>query len=192
MRRSVRVAAAIVLAVGSTYLIAAPITSNIDVSDQWAFLRLVFILTLPVLRIGFSGCMPLRWLRNTTCTLCALLCVPAGLVLLFSCVFESAWAAREAPLFAPDGSHIALLRFHKGFMSVSPSARISVRPAWWPFTKTAFDGSEPSVEPGYSPLIQWLNSSTLQIRYWADEDVPANCEKSAGDIRIVCEKMPTQ
>jgi hypothetical protein len=73
-------------------------------------------------------------------------------------------------------------------------AIVRIRESWNLISKTVYQGlGAPNLntKAAEHPEVNWLNNSTLQIRYYDDRKGlegkgTANCRKAAGEIQIKC------
>ncbi len=152
-----------------------------DISDLWGFLLRVTIVCLPALGLVLSRRIENRWVRVPVRAMNWLLAFPAALLLLFFCLTEASCQRRAAPLYAPDGRHLALQRLLLTDATNRDYAEVLVRPAWSPFATTVFAGEAP-------PQVDWLDNSTLRIKVQGDGD----CRRQSAPVRVVCEHLPRQ
>ena len=126
----------------------------------------------------------MRCLRSITAVTLA-----AMLFLLQGC------AATEcaAPVFSPDGKHVAQVSVLNGGATEPFYASVTVRRSWIPFHRTVFSLQGPSLKEVH---LRWLDGMHLIIRYPEDPHYPPEnlpkCVTKAFGIEIHCESEDEQ
>jgi hypothetical protein len=139
-----------------------------------------------------------RWLRLSIRTVSSVLVgISAVLVLLVS-VASVGCSRYGAPIYSPDGRHLAVRTYVLQGVLGDDYATVGVRPRWRPWATGVYSGlgnwNFAEKKPG-DPEVRWLNSAHLLIRY-RDERTgnegrggPPKCLGQAGAVHIVCESV---
>ena len=176
---------------GATLLLSASSIPAgwIDISDFWPIMRQALVPTVPLLALLLARRIPRRWIRIPASIASSLTVCFAGALFLFLCLSEAGCEKRVAPMYSPDGKHVALVRISLGGALSEDFAEITVRHAWWPFPETAYIGVGGWHQPTQAayPEVRWLDSSRLLIRYNPEGQKP--CPETVAGIRLICEKM---
>ena len=159
-----------------------------DVSEIWIPLK-YFPAVLGTWLAVFSGRFSRVWLRRIVRLFSIPLALFCGLISAFMMLVEVAWVHHSPVLPSPGGTYVAVTTMIAGSALDDDSGVVRVRCKWCPCGTIVYSGAgswDHKTHQSRSPVIRWLNDSTIEIRHW-DKGTP--CVRTAGNVRVVCTRV---
>src|ERR1019366_4967457 len=173
-----------VAVISTLFLLLSIPTGSVDISDLWRFLAFAAVPALLIVAFRQSLRLQRKLFRIPALSASTIALFASGSVFVLLCLGESACTRRAAPIYSPNGGHLALVRTGLGGALDADYVSVAVRTAWMPVASNVYTGPE-------EPVVRLLDDYRPLVRYHTDSskrDGPTACRDSVGTIQVICEE----